>query len=133
MKTRLYRMAFMYMGNEAAAVDAVDEAIYKGLISVKKLREQAYFETWMTRILINECKKALRRNKREQPHDILPETAEEAYDALPLKEAVKRLPHELREIIVLRYFSDFTLAETAKCLEIPIGTAPRGNGAPCNY
>jgi RNA polymerase sigma-70 factor (ECF subfamily) len=111
------------MGSDALALDAVYESIYRGLISVKKLREPKYFETWMTRILINECKKALRKLKREQPLETMQETAEEIYDALPLKEAIRKLPQELREIIILRYYSGFSLAETAKSLNIPQGTA----------
>ena len=123
LKPRLYRIALLHMGSEALALDAVDEAIYKGFISVKKLREPEYFETWMTRILINECKKSWRRINREQPLDTIPESAQEMFDSLPLKEAIRRLPQELREIVILRYFSGFTLVETARCLDIPQGTA----------
>jgi len=124
MKTKLYRVAFLHTGNETIALDAVDEAIYRGLISVKKLREPEYFETWLIRILINECKKTWRRVKREQPLETLPEQAEEspALDSLPLKEAIRQLPQELREVIILRFYADFTLAQTAKSLNIPQGT-----------
>jgi RNA polymerase sigma-70 factor (ECF subfamily) len=122
LKGRLYRTALLYTGNESTALDAVDETIFRGFKSLKRLRQPEYFETWMTRILINECKKELRRRKREQPLDTLPETAAEAFDSLPLKEAILRLPQELKEVIILRYFSDFTLAETAQSLEIPQGT-----------
>ena len=34
-----------------------------------------------------------------------------------------RLPRELKEVIILRYFSGLTLAETARALDIPQGTA----------
>lgn len=122
LKTRLYRTAFLYLGSESTALDAVDETIYRGYKSLKKLRQPEYFETWMTRILINECKKELRHRKREQSLDTLPETAVEEFNLLPLKEAILRLPQELKEVIILRYFSDFTLAETAQSLEIPQGT-----------
>ena len=121
--TRLYRTALLYLGSEKRALDAVDEAIFKGLCACKTLREPAYFSTWLTRILINECKLALKRARREQPFETLPETAEAAFDALPLKDAVLCLPAELKEVIILRYFSDFTLAQTAKLLNIPQGTA----------
>jgi RNA polymerase sigma-70 factor (ECF subfamily) len=122
-KARLYRTALLYLGSEQRAMDAVDEAVYKGLCACKTLREPAYFSTWLTRILINECKRALKKSRREQPIESLPETAETAFDALPLKEAVLRLPVELKEVVVLRYFSDLTLAETARLLNIPQGTA----------
>lgn len=123
LKTRLYRAALLYVGSESIALDTVDETVYRGLKSLKKLRQPEYFDTWMTRILINECKKELRHRKRELQLDTLPETAVEAFNALPLKEAILRLPLELKEVIILRYFSDFTLAETAQSLEIPQGTA----------
>ena len=121
---RLYRIALLHLGNEAVAADAVAEAVYRGLISVKKLREPAYFETWMTRILINECNKLWRHIKREQPAENLPELAEEEkeYSYLPLKEAIYQLPSQLKEVVILRYYADLTLAETAESLGIPQGT-----------
>ena len=121
-KAKLYRMALLYAGSETMAVDAVDEAIFKGFKAFPKLRQPAFFDTWMTRILINECKKQLRRGNRELSFYTLPETEAAAYDTLPLKEAIRRLPPELKEVVLLRFFSGFTLAETAQSLEIPQGT-----------
>ena len=54
--------------------------------------------------------------------DALPETAEEQFDALPLKEAIRRLPPELKDVILLRFFTGLTQAETAQALSIPQGT-----------
>lgn len=122
-KARLYRTAYLYLGSEAIALDAVDEAVYKALRALPRLRQEEYFETWMTRILINECKQELRRRKRELSMDALPETAAEDFDALPLKEAIRRLPTELKDVILLRYFTGLSQAETARTLGIPQGTA----------
>lgn len=123
LKGGLYRTAYIYLGSEAAALDAVDEAVYKGLLSFNKLREPQYFGTWMMRILINECKTELRRRKRTLAMPELPETAVEEFDVLPIKDAVLRLPRDLKETVILRYFSGLTTAETASALEIPQGTA----------
>lgn len=120
---KLYKTAFLYLGNETLALDVVDEAVYKGLCGYKKLRQPEYFDTWMTRILINECYNELRRQKRFQPVEELPETAVEEFDALPLKEAIGRLSKELKDVVILRYFAGYTLAETAAALQIPQGTA----------
>ncbi len=122
LKPRLYRTALLYLGGESQAVDAVDEAIYKGFLARKKLRQPQYFTTWLTRILMNVCTAELRRQKREQAVAELPQTAQESFDALPLRQAVEQLPLELRQVIVLRYFTGLTLAETAQALEIPQGT-----------
>lgn len=123
LKPRLYRITRLYLDSEAMAVEAVDEAVYQALRSLKKLRQPEYFATWLTRILINECQKELRRRRREQPLASIPETAAEEYDALPLREAIRRLPPELRDVVILRYFAGLTLAETARSLDIPQGTA----------
>lgn len=122
-KTRLYRTAYVYLGNEADALDAVDEAVYKALIGLKKLRHDEYFTTWITRILINECKNDIRRKKRSVCFDDIPEKVVNQFDSLPLKDAIMRLPRELKEPVILRYFADYTVSQTAKALKIPQGTA----------
>lgn len=122
-KQKLYKTAMLYMGSHSTAMDVLDEALYKAWCAKNRLRDEAFFDTWITRILINECNNELRRQKRVCPIDELPETAAESYDHLPLKEAIRRLPKELKDVIILRYFSGFTLAETAKMLNIPQGTA----------
>ncbi|MEG2175563.1 MAG: sigma-70 family RNA polymerase sigma factor [Oscillibacter sp.] len=120
-KARLYRTARLYLGSEADALEAVDEAVYQALRALKKLREPAFFETWLTRILINECHKELRRRKHIS--ETLPETAQEGeYDVLPLREAIRALPENLRSVVILRYFTGYTLEETAESLGIPRGT-----------
>ena len=93
---RLYRTAFLYLGGEHAAVDAVDEAVYRAFRDRRKLRQPEF------------C--------------VPPEPEAEHMDALSLREAVRALPEELRSVIVLRYFTGLTLEETAAALEIPRGT-----------
>ena len=116
---RLYRAAYLYLGNEADALEAVDEAVYQALRGLKKLREPAFFETWLTRILINVCHDERRRQSRFQPLEELPEQPVEYYDGLPLKEAVRKLPEPLKGVVILRYFAGYTQEETAKALNLP--------------
>lgn len=120
---KLYKTAFLYLGSESLAIDVVDEAVYKGLCNHWRLRQPEYFTTWMTRILINECHNEQRRQRRFRPLEELTESATEDYDTLPLKEALRRLPKDLKDVVILRYFTGYTLAETAEALKIPQGTA----------
>ena len=123
LRHKLYKTALLYLGSESSALDAVDEAVYKGLKSCWKLRQPEYFDTWLTRILINVCYDELRRRKRFVPLEDLPEESAEDYDGLPLREALGKLPEQLREVVILRYFTGYTLEETARALGIPRGTA----------
>ena len=125
-RQRLYRTAYLYLGNEADAMEAVDEAVYQGLRGLKKLREPQYFETWITRILINECKKELRRRRRFVFTEELEESAApEMLDHLPLQEAIAHLPEELRSVVILRCFAGYTQAVTRRKGLPPSDTSTR--------
>ena len=120
-REQLYRTAYGYLGNAHDSLEAVDEAVYQGFRARKKIRQPEFFTTWMTRILIRVCYRELRRRTRQQEAPVEEQGAED-YDGLPLREAIERLPEELRQVIVLRYFTGLTQAETAQALEIPQGT-----------
>lgn len=120
-REQLYRTAYGYLGNAHDSLEAVDEAVYQGFRARKKIRQPEFFTTWMTRILIRVCYRELRRRTRQQEVPVEEQGAED-YDGLPLREAIERLPEELRQVIVLRYFTGLTQAETAQALEIPQGT-----------
>lgn len=121
--TKLYRTALGWLGNETLAADALGEAVYKGLRFCGKLRDEELFDAWMMRILVNECHNEKRRGKNCVSLDEIPETAGEQFDSLPLREALARLPKELRDVVTLRFFAGYTLRETAEILGIPQGTA----------
>ncbi len=122
-KEMLYRVAYGYLRNEAKSLDAVDEAVYQGYAHRHDLREPKYLKTWVTRILINECLKIIRNNKRELTMEILPEESYNDDDnSMYLRHALNNLPEELRRIIVLRYFGGYTIAETAEIMDVPEGT-----------
>ena len=116
-RQRLYRTAYLYLGSEADALEAVDEGVYQALRALRQLRQPDFLETWLTRIVLNACHRELRRRRRLAGEEALPESAgPDAYD-------VRRLPEELRAVVILRYFAGYTQAETARALNIPQGTA----------
>lgn len=122
-KEMMYRVAFGYLHDETKALDAVDEAVYLGYVHIHDLKEPKYLKTWVTRILINECYKVIRKSKREFNMEVLPEDSLDfGDDTIHLKLAVNNLPEDLRKIIILRYFGGYTISETAEILELPEGT-----------
>lgn len=120
---KLYRIAYPYFNSESMAVDMVDEAIYKAYLKKKQLRQEQYMETWLIRIIMNLCKTKYSKYKKQTGIDEMPEDATYAdYENLPLKEALVRLPQQYREVVVLKYFGGYTIAEIGQLLEIPQGT-----------
>ena len=65
LEPRLWRVAQAMLWREADCADAVQEAVFRGWMKKGGLREDAWFETWLVRILINACKDALRRRARD--------------------------------------------------------------------
>ena len=63
MERKLYRIAHSLLWNDADCADAIQEAITKGWMKKATLREVCFFETWLVRILINECRNIQRREK----------------------------------------------------------------------
>ncbi len=122
---KLFSVAYVYCKNDADAQDALGESIYRGLKSLRKLKDERFFETWMVRIVINQCKTLLARKNKLVP---MPEyeceiATHEDFDKFELLDAVERLPEQLKSVVTLRYFSGYTLKQTAEILQIPQGTA----------
>lgn len=122
-KKKLYRIAYPYFDSESMAVDAVDEAVYRGYVKRKQLKEPEFFETWLVRILINVCNTGYQKNKRIAPIEELPESVTPSeIDNVPLREALRRLPAKYREIVMLKFFGGYTVSEIAVLLDVPQGT-----------
>lgn len=117
-----YRLAFSYVHQEADAMDIVQEGAYRAMLKADTLREESFAGTWVYRIMINEAKEYLRKNRREyaQPDENL--AAAEQYRDPDLMAALDGLPEEERTLIVLRYFEDRQLAEIAEILQENLST-----------
>ena len=61
---KLFRVAYALLRNEQDCDDALQEALCKAWLKLSQLREARLFDTWLVRILINECYTLLRKRKR---------------------------------------------------------------------
>ena len=122
MQGTLYRVAYGLLLNRADCADAVQEALLRAWEKRGSLREEAYFETWLTRILINECYSMLRRRRTALPLDGIPDPAAPP-DADPaLHDAIARLEAKLRLPVVLHYMEGYGVDDIARMLRVPSGT-----------
>ena len=123
MKTALFRAAKGILGDDSLALEAVSEAVYRAYKGIRKLREPRYAATWFTRILINAANDIYKRQKLEAPLDTTDIGAYyDDYSQLDFEQMIGSLSPELREIISLKYYSEFTLDEISRILKIPVGT-----------
>lgn len=118
----LYRIARSYLPTDADAADAVQEAITRAWAKRGTLREEQYFRTWLTRIVINACKDELKRLKRVQLTPEVPEQRQPAAPGLDLKEALSALDIKYRLPLVLYYLDGYSIKEIAALLSLPQGT-----------
>ena len=117
MQESLYRVAASYLRCEHDRLDAVSEAVLKAWEKRDTLREERYFSTWLTRILIRECVNIQRRQKRMMPVEHMPEEADEPNEAVSaLREALERLPQRLRTMAVLHYMEGYDAREVARIM-----------------
>lgn len=131
-KEKLYKTAFAYLKNEEEALDVVSDTVYKAYMNINKLKNPEFFNTWITRILINNSINRLEKSKRiilvdeyEKFDDFNLDDSDIGVDvpkSLDLYNAIDKLNVKSKSIIILKYFQDMTISEISKVLKIPEGT-----------
>ncbi len=119
---RLYRVGRTLTRREADLEDAAQEAVFKAWRHRHALREERYFETWVIRILINECRRIGRRRGPEP----LPEDVRADDPPSPdLGDALEHLDVRFRLPVTLHYIEGYPLEDIARILNVPLGTVKR--------
>ena len=125
MTGQLYRVSCGLLQSEADREDAVQETILRAWEKLDTLKHEEFFQTWVVRILINECRSIGRQRGRVLPMDELPvseSAAPSGERTIELRRAVTALPDALRLPVILHYVEGYDVAETGKILGIPSGT-----------
>ena len=139
---RCYRLAWSILSNDADAADAVQEAFVAAWRQLPRLRDAAVFDGWLNRIVANAALMARRHRVRLREVSVHP--ALESGEELPLEpapdprartpmddvvdndaigRAFDRLRPKDRMILVLHHVEERPVAEIARSLGIPVGTA----------
>lgn len=119
----LYRISKSICFYESDCEDAVQSAILKAYEKLDTLREEKYFRTWITRILINECYR-INKLKRREVSFFEYSQSEEAHNQnySYVFEEIMNLPPKIRIVVQLYYVEGYSVDETASILHIPSGT-----------
>lgn len=124
--SRLVAVVYGLTGDLAEAEDAVHEAFARALNRPQELRRVESPEAWLRTIATNVARSRFRRrmifdrlvhsgrlDQRETTTPISP-------DRVALIQALQRLPHPVRECLVLHYIADLTVADIAKIQECSV-------------
>jgi RNA polymerase sigma-70 factor (ECF subfamily) len=132
-----YRVAYRRLGQEADALDAVQEGFIKALRHLGTLRQGASFKTWLLRIIMNVSIDLRRGRDRRRPTELdtsrlrgphgeqasgVAQAMEDADLRRLLDEALSALPEAHRKTFILHADADLAYREVAEVLGVPIGT-----------
>ena len=115
----LVAVAYGVLRDHQLAEDAAQEAFARGLVSLRKLKDPAKFAPWLARICRNVAIDMMRdRPPQVSADDLTPPRdggADESTTQV-VREAITRLPVALREVTVLRYYSDCSYEQISAVL-----------------
>ncbi|HXB57046.1 MAG TPA: sigma-70 family RNA polymerase sigma factor [Vicinamibacteria bacterium] len=128
----LVNLAWRFCRDRATSEDMAQEAFVKAFRSLRSFRGQAAFGTWLTAIALNTYRSRLRNQgapllslDAARLLALAPGAArqlEDAERAEAVRRAVLALPGRYRDVIILFYFQEMDLAETARILGAAEGT-----------
>ena len=141
-RDKIYARAYSMMRSEEEAIDLSQEAWIKGWQRLNQFQGESSFATWMTRITINLCLDAIRRQKRHRAESIeemdeetggverhMPvitvnptERLERAELRGRIDEALGKLSYAHRTVLVLHEFEGMEYKLVAKTMGCSIGT-----------
>ncbi|MEY9857467.1 RNA polymerase sigma-70 factor (sigma-E family) [Catenulispora sp. GAS73] len=121
---KLRRTAFLLCGDWHRAQDLTQIGLAKAYAAWHRIHGDGAVEAYVRQIIVREfLSQQRRRSWHEQPSDALPEQAldggqERAELRLSLLAALARLAPKRRAVVVLRYWEDRSVEETASVLRM---------------
>jgi RNA polymerase sigma-70 factor (ECF subfamily) len=135
-----YRVAFRLLGNEADALDAVQNGFIKVLTNLSSFQGRSSFKTWLLRVVSNAALDLGRQRSRKEAlsldgigmvdrEALMPQTLSNPAAELERQDlrrqldiALATLPEAQRQTFVLHAEAELSYREVAEILQISIGT-----------
>ena len=117
-----FRLACAMLRHRDDAEDAVQDAAAQAWRKRDTFRAGEELRPWFLAIVTNQCRMAIRRNRRMTAVGTV-ETGGDSDEAASLRRAIARLDLNSRLVLVLRYYLDLPYEEVAKTIGVSVGTA----------
>lgn len=140
----IYNLAFTKLGNHENAQDLTQECFLRAYKMLRSYRTDAAFSTWIYRICQNLIYDFYRANKNKRNAEVslylqndgeelkereIADISSEPLEIIlrnekieKIRELIKSLPDDLRDIIIMRDINNLSYNEIAESLDIEIGT-----------
>jgi RNA polymerase sigma-70 factor (ECF subfamily) len=118
----VYRFLVVRLAHEGDAKDALQETLIAAWQGLPALKRPESVRSWILTIAV---RKATEVYKARPPlaRDELPEAnAPDAVQLFEIRDALGRLPPNMRDALLVRYLLGLSEQETAQALHVPLGT-----------
>jgi RNA polymerase sigma-70 factor, ECF subfamily len=128
---RLLRIARLIVRDDDRAQDAVQDALVTAWLNIRGLREVDRFDAWLHRLLVRSCYRVASSERRRKGVEVplLPvdsETVPDQQQSVALRDHLdrgfRRLPVDLRAVLVAHHYLSLPDQEAAEMLNVPLGT-----------
>ena len=116
------RVSYFYLGDRHQAEDVTQDVFVRLLTSAPDL-EEGHEKPWLLKVALNRCRDIWRAAWVKRV--VLGSPAMELAPAPEREEllaAIRKLPADFRDVILLHYYQGYGIAEIAEMLHVPEGT-----------
>ena len=129
-ENQMYRVAKLKLGKDEDAYEAIQNTIILIYKNIKKLKEPKKFKTWAIKILINECLKIIKKNKKSINSFIeyddkigkIENRFEKVESEVDLNNLLKLLNEDEKIVISLYFGEQYKIREISEILSESEGT-----------
>lgn len=116
----MYKVAKAILKNDDDVADAMQETALTCWEKIDTLKKDKYFQTWLTRILINNCNAIYRQRMKMVSEEVVSEAwiQEDGYANAEWESFLNCLDEKYRTVVILYYVQGFKAREIAEILQV---------------
>ena len=121
----IYNFIVRMISDHDEAMDLCQDCFMKAYRELRTLKDRDRFSSWLYRIAHNACMSRLRKTYGKTWVELDPDTESvhvPAENRLAVEKALKQLPEDQREVVILKVFQSLKFDEIAAIQDAPVST-----------